>query len=138
MYLFIDTTSSEIILALFSNSQIIDQLIKKVPLKQAELLLKEIDKFLGRNRIKLNQIKGIIVVRGPGSFTGTRIGLTVANTINFALKIPLLGIRKKDNITELDFKKIAQFSQKKEKFKKEPILPFYAQPPNITKKKKKI
>lgn len=34
----------------------------------------------------------ILVVSGPGSFTGLRIGVTIANTMAFALKIPVSGI----------------------------------------------
>lgn len=38
-----------------------------------------------------SDIKGIGVFRGPGSFTGLRIGLTVANTIADAEAIPIVG-----------------------------------------------
>lgn len=37
----------------------------------------------------LKQIKKIIINPGPGSFTGLRIGITVANTLADTLKIPL-------------------------------------------------
>jgi len=36
-------------------------------------------------------IEGIIVFQGPGSFTGLRIGLTVANTMAQALDVPIVG-----------------------------------------------
>jgi len=135
MILFLDTTSSQIILALFKNQQLIDKLIKKASFRQAEILLKEMDKFLKRNKVNLRQIKGIIIVKGPGSFTGIRIGIAVANTISFALNIPLWGIKKK---SELDLKKIADLSAYQEKFKNQLVLPFYGNPPNITRGKKKI
>lgn len=39
----------------------------------------------------LNDIEGIGVFRGPGSFTGLRIGLTVLNTLAHARHIPVVG-----------------------------------------------
>ena len=36
-------------------------------------------------------ITGIGVLRGPGSFTGLRIGLTVLNTLATALNVPIVG-----------------------------------------------
>lgn len=40
----------------------------------------------------VSQVDGIVVVQGPGSFTGLRIGITIANTFAFAKKIPLYPI----------------------------------------------
>jgi tRNA threonylcarbamoyladenosine biosynthesis protein TsaB len=37
-------------------------------------------------------INGIIVYQGPGSYTGLRIGLTVANTLAESLAIPIVGV----------------------------------------------
>ena len=39
----------------------------------------------------LQDIEGIVVFKGPGSFTGLRIGLTVANTLAYALNVPIVG-----------------------------------------------
>lgn len=40
---------------------------------------------------KLNAIEGIVVFQGPGSFTGLRIGISVANTLSYALAIPIVA-----------------------------------------------
>lgn len=55
-------------------------------------LLTKIKELLGRAKVKHFAIKAVAVVSGPGSFTGTRIGVTVANSIGFALKIPVVGV----------------------------------------------
>ncbi len=57
----------------------------------AHYLLKYIEDFLEEHTVDLQQLTGIIAYKGPGSFTGLRIGLTVANTIAYAGDIPIIG-----------------------------------------------
>lgn len=47
--------------------------------------------------MKLRDVTSIGVMKGPGSFTGLRIGLTVMNTMASALDIPIVGISECDN-----------------------------------------
>lgn len=54
-------------------------------------LLKKIDEFLTANSSDLKHLDGLIVFRGPGSFTGLRIGLTVMNTLAYAEAVPIVG-----------------------------------------------
>ena len=53
-------------------------------------------KFLEEKTGDLHDISGIGVMRGPGSFTGLRIGLTVANTLADSLNIPIVGATGED------------------------------------------
>ena len=39
----------------------------------------------------MHALTGIGVMQGPGSFTGLRIGLTVANTLADGLQVPIVG-----------------------------------------------
>jgi tRNA A37 threonylcarbamoyladenosine modification protein TsaB len=41
--------------------------------------------------ISLEDIQGITVFRGPGSFTGLRIGMSVANALAYSLNIPIVA-----------------------------------------------
>ena len=52
-------------------------------------LLSSIETFLAEQGITLQNITGIAFFRGPGSFTGLRIGATTANALAYALGIPL-------------------------------------------------
>lgn len=53
-------------------------------------------KFLEEKTGDLHDIGGIGVMKGPGSFTGLRIGLTVANTLADSLNIPIAGATGED------------------------------------------
>ena len=80
--LFIDTHIYDIVVILFRNGKIIKKsIIEKA--RGSELLpcIKELT--------DLNDINEIIVVNGPGSFTGIRTGITVAKTIAYVKNIPI-------------------------------------------------
>lgn len=53
-------------------------------------------KFLEEKTGDLHDISGIGVMKGLGSFTGLRIGLTVANTLADSLNIPIVGAMGED------------------------------------------
>ncbi len=115
---------------------------------QSEELLPEIDKLLAKNKVKLKDLKGIIVVCGPGSYTGLRVGISAANALAYGLGIPIVGIRKKGmgdrelgirNKIDKRIKGIIQESEKLLKRAKpgEFVVPIYPAPPKITLPKKK-
>jgi tRNA threonylcarbamoyladenosine biosynthesis protein TsaB len=53
---------------------------------QSTLLL--IDQVLNDSKTSLKELDMLSVVRGPGSFTGLRVGVSIANTLSYALQIP--------------------------------------------------
>lgn len=57
----------------------------------AKDLLKVIHERLQFNDADWSTISGVILFRGPGSFTGLRIGAAVANTLAHAEKLPIVG-----------------------------------------------
>lgn len=62
----------------------------------SQVLLPMIVKILKKAKIEFKDLTAIEVNPGPGSFTGTRVGVSVANAMGFALNIPVNG--KKDTI----------------------------------------
>jgi len=59
--------------------------------RKAQVVLPLIEKLLQENKLSLQDITGITVNAGPGSFTGLRVGVTIANTLAFLLKVPING-----------------------------------------------
>ena len=87
----IDTTSNEIIkagLTINGEKYFVEQKLEK---QKSQALLPLIEKILKEKKIKLQDITEIQVNPGPGSFTGIRVGLTIANTLAFLLKVPVNG-----------------------------------------------
>ncbi len=59
-------------------------------------LLRYMSEVLDRHGETLSSLGGIGVYRGPGSFTGLRIGLTVVNTAADTQGIPIVGVMGDD------------------------------------------
>jgi len=128
-FLIINTASQgKIILALSQDSFILDKLEIKTKFGHSEKLLLGIDRLLRKNKIRLKEIKVIGVVRGPGSYTALKIGLTVANVLGFSLEIPVIGVKLSEfeNLKELVGILLKKY--KKEKSRKI-VLPFYGEKP---------
>ena len=76
-----------------------DLVEKKLDYHKAQIVLPLIEKLLKKQKITLQDIDGIKVNPGPGSFTGVRVGVSIANALGFALDIPVNG--KKDLVVPL-------------------------------------
>ena len=87
MKLFIDTTDTEkIIVGLDSQMFEADSKVKR-----AQALLAFIDETLKGNGKTIEDVKEIEINTGPGSFTGIRVGVSVAQAIAWQLNIPING-----------------------------------------------
>ena len=54
-------------------------------------LLQKLTDILASQGKTLADVQGIVCFQGPGSFTGLRIGLTVANTLAYSLSVPIVA-----------------------------------------------
>lgn len=91
MNLFINTCSDQLILALIEDS-IIDEIREENNNTLSDKIMVLLNDLINRNNIKISEIQKIFIVTGPGSFTGIRIGLTIAKIISFSFNIPLIQI----------------------------------------------
>lgn len=85
--LFIDTSFADVSIALLKDNKIINKIVESIPNEHSKYALTYIDEVLKKSNIKPEQVNNIMVVNGPGSFTGIRIGLTIAKVYAYLLKI---------------------------------------------------
>ena len=111
MLLKIDTTKREevIVELIDKKSGRHDKLIQTQKIG-SQVLLPMVMKILKKNQVKFDDLTAVEVNPGPGSFTGTRVGVAIANALAFALDIKVND-------------------------QKPPVFPTYSQEPNITKPK---
>lgn len=89
----IDTSAKFCNLGLIEDEDIlIEYTINGLRKKHSSILVPAIKNLLKTIDLKIEEINGIAVSMGPGSFTGLRIGLCVAKGLCYARSLPLLGI----------------------------------------------
>ncbi|MCL5675857.1 MAG: tRNA (adenosine(37)-N6)-threonylcarbamoyltransferase complex dimerization subunit type 1 TsaB [Patescibacteria group bacterium] len=88
--LYIDTTDNQKV-TVSINHDTKKTLIESAKLLKAQAVLPAIVKLLKKHKLKLKELTGIKVNTGPGSYTGIRVGLSVANALGYALDIPVNG-----------------------------------------------
>lgn len=91
MILTIKTDQPQAELALFRDKDQVDHVSWHGHKQLSDTLLRKIYDLLEANDQTQEQLTGVVVFRGPGSFTGLRIGITVANTLAYGLHIPVVG-----------------------------------------------
>jgi len=90
-FLAIDASTEACSVALTYNNQTISE-FELAPQSHSILLLPMIDRLLKKADIKLSQLDGLIFGQGPGSFTGVRIGVGVAQGLAFAADLKVVGV----------------------------------------------
>ena len=91
-YLYIDTSSSYLYTAIVEDNKVLSEIKEEYGQSLSEVALPRIASMFEDNNIKPKDIDKIIVVNGPGSFTGIRIGLTIAKVYAWGLNIPITTI----------------------------------------------
>ena len=136
MYFFLNNLKDdEIFMALADKKGVRSDILLKNSDRRANLL-RIFNQLLKKDKTAVNEISGLVVVNGPGSFSGIRTALSLVNTISAMNKIPAIGINLNSAATNYDLillgiKKLSQ--TKKIKL----VLPDYGREPNITKSKKR-
>jgi tRNA threonylcarbamoyladenosine biosynthesis protein TsaB len=89
--LYIDTRNNkEIIVRLKVNGDIFEE-VSAASKNNAQATLPIIEKLLERVKLGISDIDEINIERGPGSFTGLRVGISIANALSFAGLIRVNG-----------------------------------------------
>lgn len=90
MTLFIDTADNKKIVVKLGKRR----LVRLIEVGETQKLLHFIHEIIRESDYLINQITGIKVNLGPGSFTGLRVGVALANALGWVLKIPVNGKRQ--------------------------------------------
>ena len=91
-YLYIDTSSSYLYTGIVSDNELLSEIKEEYGQSLSEVALPRIVSMFEKNNLTAKDIDKIIVVNGPGSFTGIRIGLTIAKVYAWSLDIPITTI----------------------------------------------
>lgn len=85
----IDTSSREAIGVAVDTSGKRFEKISQVAETKAQMVLPMLEELLKEHNLTISDITQVKVHTGPGSFTGLRVGLSVANTLSWLLDIPV-------------------------------------------------
>ena len=94
--LFLNTASSRFNAAVARDNVVIDSICLDYDKDLSKDALFEIKKLFDKNSLTPNDVDEIICVRGPGSFTGLRIGVTIAKTFAYFLDKDLYSVSSLD------------------------------------------
>ena len=98
--LLLDTSSKFLSLAVARDEKILSQTHRKLDRKHSLQLVPLIDKILKKAKVPLKKIDGFCVSKGPGSFTGLRIGITTIKGLAFVLCKPVVAIPSLDILAQ--------------------------------------
>ena len=90
--LVIDTSNHVLGVAIMKNDQVIGQIMTNLTKNHSVRLMPAIDKLMAEVGMRVEELDRIAVAKGPGSYTGVRIGLTTAKTLAWALGTPVVGV----------------------------------------------
>ena len=90
--LYIDTSSSYLYTSIVENKKLLAEVKEEYGQSLSEVALPRIVSMFENNNLQATDIDKIIVVSGPGSFTGIRIGITIAKVYAWSLNIPITTI----------------------------------------------
>ena len=91
-FLCIDTTSEFCSVSLFQDNNLIEFQNSIIERSHSKLLILIIDDILKKSKTKINEIDAFSISKGPGSYTGLRIGLSSVKGFCFGLNKPLISI----------------------------------------------
>ena len=104
--LFIDTSMKNVSISIVKDNKIMSIIQEDIPNEHSKYATSYVKKVIDDAEIDANDIDDILVVNGPGSFTGVRIGVTIAKTYGYLINKELIPVSS--------LKSLAISSQKKD------------------------
>ncbi|MBA4538594.1 tRNA (adenosine(37)-N6)-threonylcarbamoyltransferase complex dimerization subunit type 1 TsaB [Bacillus aquiflavi] len=88
----IDTTNYVLGIAIVDEVKVIGEYITNLKKNHSVRAMPAIDMLMRECDVVPSDLHKIVVAKGPGSYTGVRIGVTIAKTLAWTLNIPLVGV----------------------------------------------
>lgn len=129
LILVVRTDKPESEIGLFEDKKEISYVTWRAHYELAETIHDKVAKQLKDSSKSWHELEGLVVYKGPGSFTGLRIGIAFANTLVYSLNIPIIG-SKTDDWAQVGIKEL--LDSKDEKI----VTPEYGAEAHITVSKK--
>ncbi len=101
MLLAIDTSTQQVGIALYDGAMVIGEMIWRTKNHHTVEVAAGIEEILKKTGVDQEQLTGLGVALGPGSFTSLRIGLAVVKGLALSLHIPVVGIPTHDILAGL-------------------------------------
>lgn len=92
IWLGIDTSNQPLSIAIMNDEELLIEQVANVPINHSVRAMSTIEQIFKAIDYTPNQIDAIAVSEGPGSYTGVRIGVTIAKTLAWTLNKPLYGV----------------------------------------------
>jgi tRNA threonylcarbamoyladenosine biosynthesis protein TsaB len=113
--LLIDTSSNQLAIGIADDYEVVYKVQYPALQKQSELATVEISKALKKLDIDVRELKRIIVTKGPGSYTGVRVGLTIAKIMSYVQSIPVCAVSTLQALVGMEPKAVAMLDAKSDK-----------------------
>ena len=88
----LDSSNTNLSVGIAKDNLLLDCISYEAWQRQSEYMIVELNKLLQKHNVKREDIKEVIVAKGPGSYTGVRIAITIAKTMALALEAKLYAV----------------------------------------------
>ncbi|WP_018663933.1 tRNA (adenosine(37)-N6)-threonylcarbamoyltransferase complex dimerization subunit type 1 TsaB [Heyndrickxia acidiproducens] len=88
----IDTSNEVLGVSLIDGKKVLAEYMTNLKKNHSIRVMPAIQQIMKDCSVEPSELDKIVVAKGPGSYTGIRIGVTIAKTMAWSLKIPLAGV----------------------------------------------
>ena len=88
----LDSSNTNLSVGIARDNLLLEYISYEAWQQQSEYMIPELDKLLRKYNVSRDEIKEVMVAKGPGSYTGVRIAITIAKTIATALDAKLYAV----------------------------------------------
>lgn len=92
IWLGIDTSHTPLSVAIVKDEQVLAEYKSSMKTTHSIGTMPAIEELMEKANIKPNEIEAIAVAKGPGSYTGVRIGVTIGKTLAWTLNVPIYAV----------------------------------------------